>query len=185
MNIYINLSLLILVNFLGLIWLLNQLREENESLSQISRRAWFLLFAAEEHEQKNLLGLTILRRNWWLMNYLSLILLIITPNWQFTVLFGVLLSTQLIWYYLAKQAVSFERVISLDQKTGIFYHEIQPDSELSSKSLAELDLRKKNLLVLAIERQGELTSFPKGLEVINPGDRLIIFGEYQTFKDIF
>ena len=43
-------------------------------------------------------------------------------------------------------------------------------------TLGELDLRKKNLLVLAIIRNDEIIPFPKGVELLRDRDDLLIFG---------
>lgn len=190
MDIFINLSLIIILNLSGLLCLLGKLRRQSESMSRAWRLAWFLMMTEGTNDSlsfinSGLLGLCILKRSWWLMNFLILTLWVVAPIWQFTLLFGAVLCLHLWWYLCVKRVVSFDRVIHLDNKVGIFYYEIQLDSRFCLRSLAELDLRKKNLLVLAIERQGEMTSFPKGIEVITAGDRLLIFGENQAFTNIF
>lgn len=50
------------------------------------------------------------------------------------------------------------------------------------KTLAELNLRKRDLLVLAVRRGEEVISFPKGPEVITSGDELLIFGRARELK---
>lgn len=52
----------------------------------------------------------------------------------------------------------------------------------AGKTLAELNLRKRDLLVLAIRRGDEVIPFPKGPEIIASGDELLIFGRTREFK---
>jgi Trk K+ transport system NAD-binding subunit len=73
----------------------------------------------------------------------------------------------------------------LDRHWGVVIKYIDADLDLSMKSLAELDLRKKNLLVMAVERNGQVIPFPKGLEVIQSGDRLVIFGNLHSYHLLF
>lgn len=53
----------------------------------------------------------------------------------------------------------------------------------SGSSLADLDLRRSGLLVLAIGRDGRYTHFPKGQEVIAAGDRLLMYGRIKDPKE--
>jgi hypothetical protein len=93
-----------------------------------------------------------------------------------------------IYWYLeghVSKGERFDRILNLNHNWGIVYKEIEAGSGVNLKTLAELDLRKKNLLVLAIDRQGELTPFPKGLEVLRAGDRMVMFGDLYSFHSIF
>lgn len=55
-----------------------------------------------------------------------------------------------------------------------------PAREWVGTTLAELDLRRKELLVLSIARAGKVVVFPKGPEVLLAGDRLLVFGKTAT-----
>ncbi len=129
----------------------------------------------------------LLGRSWWLM------LIIFGVTWVNSseiVLFPVVLFLILLHIYWFLEghlyrSERFERILNLNQNWGIIYKEIGEDSGMESKTLAELDLRKKNLLVLAIDRGGQLTPFPKGLEVLAPGDRLVMFGDLYSYHGIF
>ncbi len=74
----------------------------------------------------------------------------------------------------------WEKIYPLPEGYGIFAVTLTrpgKEEEWIGATLSELDLRKKNLLVLAILRAGQLVAFPKGPEVLATGDRLIIFGK--------
>lgn len=75
-------------------------------------------------------------------------------------------------------------MIYLNTNWGIMFQEIDSGSNLNQRSLAELDLRKKNLLVLAVERRGQFFSFPKGVETLTVGDRVYIFGDLESYHAI-
>ncbi|NLM37156.1 MAG: hypothetical protein GX202_03400 [Firmicutes bacterium] len=55
-----------------------------------------------------------------------------------------------------------------------------PVREWVGTTLAELDLRRKELLVLSITRAGKVIIFPKGPEVLMADDRLLVFGKTAT-----
>jgi hypothetical protein len=55
-----------------------------------------------------------------------------------------------------------------------------PAREWVGTTLAELDLRRKELLVLSIARAGKVIIFPKGPEVLFDDDRLLVFGKTAT-----
>lgn len=91
------------------------------------------------------------------------------------------------WWYLFRRGrayvmpalASWERIYSLPEGYAVFLAVLsQPGTEENwiGATLSQLDLRKKNLLVLAILRSGRLIVFPKGQEVLAAGDRLLIFG---------
>ena len=56
----------------------------------------------------------------------------------------------------------------------------RPPCEWVGTTLAELDLRRKELLVLSIARAGKVIIFPKGPEVLFDDDRLLVFGKTAT-----
>ena len=66
----------------------------------------------------------------------------------------------------------------------IFSGRVEPGGPLCGASLADLDLRRHGLLVLAIERShGDYVSFPKGQETLVQKDLLIIYGRPQSLCD--
>jgi hypothetical protein len=77
-------------------------------------------------------------------------------------------------------------LIPLKNNYGVFQVLLQAgDNACSSwagRSLADLNLRKKDLLVLAINRGQEMLPFPKGPEILALGDELLVFG---CFNELF
>lgn len=71
-------------------------------------------------------------------------------------------------------------IYNLFDSYGIFWIYLKQGSVLADNwvghSLAELNLRKRNLLVLSITRAGTVIPFPKGSEVFQTGDELLVFG---------
>ncbi len=128
-----------------------------------------------------------LGKTWWLMLLIFGITWVNSRELAFLPVLILLILTHVYWYLEghAHQSERFDRIFNLNQNWGIIYKEIDDGSGVNSKTLAELDLRKKNLLVLAIERQGRITPFPKGLEVLTTGDRMVMFGELYSFHCFF
>lgn len=58
----------------------------------------------------------------------------------------------------------------------VFTGVVAAHGPLAGCSLADLDLRKRGLLILAVGRDGLYTHFPKGQAILAPGDHLIIYG---------
>jgi hypothetical protein len=85
------------------------------------------------------------------------------------------------WWHLSRlpAPAAWERIYSLPEGYAVFLATLnRPGTEEDwiGATLSQLDLRKKNLLVLAILRPGRMIVFPKGQEVLAAGDRLLIFG---------
>lgn len=132
-------------------------------------------------------GAGLLSKTWWLMLLISGIVWIVSRELAIWPVLTFLGLVHIYWFLEghASKTEQFARILNLNHNWGIIYEEIAGSSDLNSKTLAELDLRKKNLLVLAIERQGQLTPFPKGLEVLTAGDRMVMFGDLYSFHSIF
>jgi hypothetical protein len=129
----------------------------------------------------------LLGKTWWLMVLILVITWVNSRELAFLPVLLLLILIHIYWYLEghAHQNEQFDRTLNLNQNWGVIYKEIDAASGVNSKTLAELDLRKKNLLVLAIERQGRITPFPKGLEVLSAGDRMVMFGDLYSFHNIF
>ncbi|NLY89794.1 MAG: hypothetical protein GX085_09305 [Firmicutes bacterium] len=92
------------------------------------------------------------------------------------------------WRYLSRRArampapADWERIYSLPEDYAVFLATLNrkgTEENWIGATLSQLDLRKKNLLVLAILRSERLIVFPKGQEVLAAGDRLLIFGRKE------
>ena len=191
MSIMGRILLLILLNLLGIAFLVLKLVKVGNTYSQAMRTAWNWIIADQSFANSwsvspQIAWVSLLRKTWWVTLLIFFLFWIIAPEFEFSLVLLLLLAIHLYWYFQARLGGSerYNRVFHLNQTWGMAYQEIGPDSELKDKSLAELDLRKKNLLVLAVERDGELVPFPKGLEVLICGDRLVVFGDLETFKGI-
>ncbi len=82
------------------------------------------------------------------------------------------------------QEIPVEEVFQLAEGYGVAAVRVRPDSEVVGHSLAEKALAEKDVLVLAIEREGKTIAAPKANEVIQRGDRLICYGRLKAMKEI-
>lgn len=186
------LLILIGLNIGAFVFLILRLIKNGNKYPEALRQAWEMVIFQRETNlaskpRQIYLWASLLGKAWWLM------LLIFGVTWvnsQELAFLPVILFLGLFhgyWFlegHVGKDK-QFERILNLNHNWGIIYKEIDAGSIVNSKTLAELDLRKKNLLVLAIDRQGELTPFPKGLEVLTTGDRMVMFGDLYSFHSIF
>jgi len=86
------------------------------------------------------------------------------------------------WTSLQEMAV--EEAFQLAEGYGVASIRVHPDSEVIGHSLAEEALAEKDVLVLAIEREGKTIAAPKADEVIQRGDRLICYGRLKVMREI-
>ncbi len=125
-----------------------------------------------------LFGLALMVRLFWL------------AHWTEAVLILVILAVA-VWAicYLASfrnENQSIQCVYPLSEDYGVY--EIMLESSGAARewvgtTLAELDLRRKELLVLSIVREGKVVIFPKGPEILLAGDRLLVFGKTTTLPE--
>jgi len=78
--------------------------------------------------------------------------------------------------------VSFEELVVSTGGYGVSSIEICKDSPILNKSILESELRKHDITVLAIERNGEIMPNPSPEQKILLGDRLICFGKLGTIR---
>lgn len=185
------LVLLVLLNIGFLIILLSRLINAGNSYLKSLEVAWsILIFNIKPKTLKNaentLHWFSLLQKFWWFMIYGSLIIWLIESNKLSSMVLITLLIIHIVWYFCCrvKINVEYDHIINLDTNWGIIFEEIKKESWFGSKTLAELDLRKKNLLVLAIIRQKQVIPFPKGLESLSTGDRIVIFGDLNYFQSL-
>lgn len=184
------LLIIIWINTGALALLIYKLIKDGHTYPEAVRNAWdLIIFQREPNFSSNtkIPWTALLAKTWWLMILIFIITWVNSSELSFWPVLLFLLILHLYWFLEGHviKGEKFERILNLNQSWGIIYKEIGAGSGANLKTLAELDLRKKNLLVLAIERQGRLTPFPKGLEILNNGDRIIMFGEIYSFRSIF
>lgn len=78
--------------------------------------------------------------------------------------------------------VSFEELVVATGGYGVTQIEVCKDSRVTNKALYESDLRKQDILVLAIERNGETIPNPSPDTKILEGDKLICFGKLENIR---
>ncbi len=79
--------------------------------------------------------------------------------------------------------VSFEELLQLTGGYGISRIEVDENSPLIDKTLAESDLRKNDITVLAIIRDNETIPNPSANRKIQKGDGLISFGKVENIRN--
>jgi hypothetical protein len=192
MSVAVKLLLLVILNLAAMVELVKVLESRGNNFASSLRLAWDLILGDSQAHRDHyiypsLIWVPILRKTWWLMLAAYGVSWFITEDLWMTIGIIVLAMFHIVWYFYASLTIKtkYDRIIRLNSNWGIIYKEIDADSSLIQKSLAELDLRKKNLLVLAIERNSQLTQFPKGLEIIQAGDRVVMFGDLTTYRAVW
>jgi len=79
--------------------------------------------------------------------------------------------------------VSFEELLQLTGGYGISRIEVSEKSPLIDKTLAESELRKNDITVLAIIRDNETLPNPSANRKIQKGDGLISFGKIENIRN--
>ena len=74
--------------------------------------------------------------------------------------------------------------LTVSRGFGVGEIPIPDKSELSGKTLAESNLRDKDMVVLTLTRNGKVISNPKGTRLLEVGDRLLCFGPLETMKSL-
>jgi hypothetical protein len=191
MSVAIKLFMFALLNFAALGYLLNRLLVRGNNFTGSLRLAWELILGhpaqTDYYLYTSFLWVPVLRKTWWLMLIIYVISWFITDDLWMAIGIILLGLIHVLWYLYASFTLKtkYDRILHFTADWGIIYQEIAANSVLIQKSLAELDLRKKNLLVLAIERSNQLNPFPKGLEVIEAGDRIVMFGDLSAYRAVF
>lgn len=91
---------------------------------------------------------------------------------------------------LARALANHDVVDFLEVSEGYSIAEIDVPDGVAGRSLAEADLRRRTgVTVLCIRRAGEgrkerRAIFPQASDVIEPGDRLIVFGETKRLDEL-
>lgn len=82
--------------------------------------------------------------------------------------------------------IETENLVLLGEDNGIVRIFIRQQSQITGKTLSQLNLTGRNdLIVLSIERNRQFINFPTSSEVVMEGDKLVIYGNVQAVQDIF
>jgi ribosomal protein S6--L-glutamate ligase len=74
--------------------------------------------------------------------------------------------------------------LTVSQGYGVAEILIAADSELVGRTLAETRLRDRDIVVLNLEREGEVISNPRGQRTLRGGDHLLCFGRLAAMRDL-
>jgi hypothetical protein len=77
---------------------------------------------------------------------------------------------------------ALEEVFQLPKGYGIAQLTITKDTEEKGLTLADAGFIKKNILVLSIERENTLISFPRAEDAIKENDKLLCYGLLENIK---
>jgi ribosomal protein S6--L-glutamate ligase len=72
--------------------------------------------------------------------------------------------------------------LTLSRGYGVAEFAVTPDSELAGKTLAEAQLRERDVLILSIDRSGLVIPNPRGTREILPGDVLLCYGKRPALE---
>ncbi|RMH26090.1 MAG: 30S ribosomal protein S6--L-glutamate ligase [Planctomycetota bacterium] len=80
--------------------------------------------------------------------------------------------------------VDLRQRLSLARGYGVAEFVVAPESPLVDRTLASLDLRQRDILVLSITRSGVVIPNPRGDERILAGDTLLCYGKLLTLEGL-
>lgn len=78
--------------------------------------------------------------------------------------------------------VVLEEVLQLDEEHGVCEIKIDHDSKVMDKKLSDTDFKEKGFMVLAIKREHEVLTAPRGSDKLLKNDTLVIFGNIKNIK---
>ena len=80
--------------------------------------------------------------------------------------------------------VDLHQRLSLSPGYGITELELHNLPDLEGKALRDTDLRARNILVVSIIRANQVVPNPRGSDVIETGDKLLCYGEFQQLRSL-
>jgi hypothetical protein len=187
MSMMLKLMGLYLFNLAGLAGMVFMAMRGGRTFTDALAKLWDTIFLQSQGFRPVSRGIgPVLAQTWRVMIFMTLFLWITEPVREYGCLLIGLGLAHFGWYGWGMLCKSndLERIETLVSGWGMIHLTIGTNSLFNAKSLAELDLRKKNLLILAIIRNEEILPFPKGVEVLMPGDRLVIFGDLGYYQGI-
>ncbi len=187
MDIFQKLVLVMVGELILIGWLIYGLKKAGYELAEAATLVWEALLGRQPlvaaPSRKYWLSLPLLSGLWWLTIGAVVVYWLFTNGPLGNLLLGILILIHLGWVVLILQKSGYNRVFKLNDRIGFLFYQVAEETALSYASLAELDLRKKEILVLAIKRQDNYLIFPKGSESFLPQDQLIIFGDIARAKE--
>lgn len=78
-----------------------------------------------------------------------------------------------------------EDLLHLIEGYGLVKRLVTEKSHIKGKALLDFKLPSKGILVLGIERDHKWIPIPKAIEVIKPGDGLVVYGAYEKLREVF
>lgn len=90
--------------------------------------------------------------------------------------------------YLEEQVqfpeIDLRHRLSLARCYGVAEFVVNPKSTLANRTLAEAQLRERDVLVLSVTRSGNVIPNPRGEQRILPGDTLLCYGKLLTLEGL-
>lgn len=77
-----------------------------------------------------------------------------------------------------------EDLLHFLQGYGLVKIRIKESSKLANKKLLELKLKQQGLLILGIEREKKWIQSPGGLDMLIPGDKVVLYGPLSKLRSI-
>ncbi|SHF08030.1 TrkA C-terminal domain-containing protein [Desulforamulus putei] len=78
------------------------------------------------------------------------------------------------------QKRSVEEVLRLDRQYGVAEVTLQANSHLVGQTIAASKIRDQDIFILAIERSDAFIHSPRGSQVLQVGDKLIVYGNIRN-----
>ncbi|GAV23085.1 cation:proton antiporter regulatory subunit [Carboxydothermus pertinax] len=74
-------------------------------------------------------------------------------------------------------------VLRLSDEYGVAEFVLHPEAPLVGQSIADSKIRDKGIFIMAIERGNSFIHSPRGKEVLEAGDKLIVYGKTESIKN--
>jgi ribosomal protein S6--L-glutamate ligase len=79
---------------------------------------------------------------------------------------------------------NFEDVLLLAEGYGVVEVYVREESDIACKTLGESQLRQRGMVVMAIDRVGQIIPAPQSDTTLLVDDRLICYGKVEAIRDI-
>jgi len=78
---------------------------------------------------------------------------------------------------------TFWEVLRLSDEYGVAEFVLHPQAPLVGQSIADSKIRDKGIFIMAIERGNAFIHSPRGKEILEAGDKLIVYGKSESIKN--